>query len=151
MFGFLVEHINLAFIDKVYTGADHVNIDDAALRLLAITLTKLIGQRSYDVGYHLVVCFESKLGVKEQNIKALLEVLTELLLGNFDLHVSRKQVVELVLGQEGIWTVLEVPDSIFLPVSDELSRNLSIWWQLSANFDNEVLHDLYHVVSIISR
>ena len=151
MFGFLVEHINLAFIDKVYTGADHINIDDAALRLLAITLTKLIGQRSYDVGYHLVVCFESKLGVKEQNIKALLEVLTELLLGNFDLHVSRKQVVELVLGQEGIWTVLEVPDSIFLPVSDELSRNLSIWWQLSANFDNEVLHDLYHVVSIISR
>lgn len=98
----------------------------------------------------LVIRSESKLLVIEKDCELCLERLQKVVLDNLNLHVFRNLLVELILSQKSIWTVLKVPECILSPLIDDLSRDLFVSWKLSSHFDYEILDHFNHVVGIFS-
>lgn len=86
----------------------------------------------------------------EQDREFGLERLQKVVLDYLHLHVFRNLLVEFILGQKGIWTMLKVPESILPPLVNNLSRDFFVCWQLSPHFDYEVLDHLYHVVGVFT-
>ena len=57
------------------------------------------------------------------NEELSLKGLKQVVLDNFDFHILRNLLVKLILSQEGIWGVLEIPQSISPPLIDDFTGN----------------------------
>ena len=111
----------------------------------------LVSKGGNDLRYEVLVGFEVELGIFKQDIESLLEVEHKVLLHNFPLQVCRQVLVESVLSQERIRTLREVLVGVLLPLEDVLTWYFPLWWKLSANFDNQVVDDLDHVICVFAR
>ena len=137
--------LNTASIDKENTMANCILSHDG-LSLLEL----LVGYRGSNICNQLVISLETKFLVFEKDIKLGLEWLKEVVFDNLDLHVFWNLLIEFIFGQECIWAVLEISESILSPVIYHFSRDFFISWQLPSNFDNKVLNYLDHIVGILS-
>ena len=59
-------------------------------------------------------------------------------------------MIELILGQEGIGAVLEIPECVLPPLVNDLTGDLLVGWQLSSDFNDKILDDFDHVVGILT-
>lgn len=110
----------------------------------------LVGERSDDFRDQSFICLEIELWVSEEDVKPLLEVQHEILLHDLGLDVLGEDVVVFILSQEGIGAELEVLQRVVLPHVDHSAIDLLFRWNLSSDFDDEILDDLNHEVSVLA-
>jgi hypothetical protein len=128
------EHLHLALVKEENAAADCVLSYHTDVFQVFIDL--LVREGGRNVSDKFVICLESKLLVFKKNCKLGLEGLQKIVFNNLHFHVFRDILIKLIFGQESVWTVLEVPESVLPPLVDDFSWDFLVRGQLSSNLDN---------------
>lgn len=99
----------------------------------------------------LVICSEVELRIHEQHVKLLLELLQEIVLDDSHFHVGWQDLVELIVAKERVGAGSEMWQGMKTPFLDDVAGNVLVGWQLSTNFDNQILKYLDHMIGILLR
>ena len=110
-----------------------------------------IGETGGHFSYQPIISPEIELRIFEEHFKLLLEFLNQVILDHSNLHVRRKQLIELIISQESVRTDPKMRQGVKSPKLNDIAFDSFVRRQLLPDLDNEILEDLHHVVGVLLR
>jgi len=104
----------------------------------------------YDDRYELVIGLETELRVNEQSIEDHLEFLMNIIFDDSDFEIVRQLLKELVFCKERVGAILEVFESVYLPLVQYAAVDVGVEGQESANFYDQAFYYFYHEVGVLA-
>lgn len=102
-----MEYLHTSFLNKEDARTHRIQFYNAVF-----LSDMFVAQRGSNHGHELIISFETKFWILEQNVEVLLEALKQVIFDNFNFHVFWDLLIKLIIFQESIRTLLKIIQSI---------------------------------------